>query len=83
MRKCIAAAHAILRRVPKGMGRVRRNVNGFSRAYDGFFAAKGGFDFAFEDGEGFLKVMPMRTRASAWRNQHIDKAIAAIGVVAR
>jgi hypothetical protein len=65
------------------MGRVRRDVDGFPRAHDGFFAAKSGLDFAFEDREGFLKVMPMRTWASAWRNHHIDKAIAAIGVVAR
>ena len=54
-----------------------------SPAHDGFSAAKGSLDFPFEDGEGFLKVTPMRTRGSVRRNQHVDKAIAAIGVVAR
>src|SRR5439155_22950705 len=65
------------------MGRVRRNANGFPRAHDGLLAAEVGFDLAFEDCERFLKVMPMRTWASARRNHHIDKAIASIGVMAR
>src|SRR6266480_5612744 len=69
--------------VLEGMWRVRWNVNGFPRAHDGLPAAEVGFDLAFEDREGFLKVMPMRAWPSARRNHHIDKAIAAIGVVAR
>jgi hypothetical protein len=51
-------------------------------SHDCFFAAKGGFDLAFEDGERFLEVVAMRRRAAAGRDVHVDKAITTVRVVA-
>ena len=47
-----------------------------------FFAAKGGFDFTFEDGKRFLEVMAMRRRAASRRDVHVNEAITAGGVIA-
>jgi hypothetical protein len=46
------------------------------------FAAKGGFNFTFEDGKRFLEVVAMRRRPAAWRNMHVDEAKTTVGVVA-
>src|SRR5437762_12872580 len=65
------------------MGRVRRNVNGFTGAHDRLLTAESSFDFAFENRKRLLEIVAVWPWASARRNQHIDQAIAAIGVVAR
>src|SRR5882757_4300174 len=74
---------SLFRSVSERARRIGGNVYGFTRAHDPLLTAESGFDLAFKDGEGFLKVVAVRTWASARRNQHIDQAIAAIGVVAR
>jgi hypothetical protein len=52
-------------------------------AHDGLFAAEGGFDLAFKDGERLLKIMSVGWRTAAGRDVHVDQAIATVGVVAR
>ena len=47
------------------------------------FAAEGELDLAFEDGEHLLEVVPVRRRAAAGRDVHVDQAVATSGVVAR
>src|SRR5882757_3785950 len=74
---------SLFRSVSERVRRIGGNVYGFTGAHDRLLTAETGFDLAFKDGEGFLKVVAVRTWASARRNQHINQAIAAIGVVAR
>ncbi len=64
------------------MRSVGRDVNSCRGSDDLLDAAKGGLDLSLEHGEGFLEVMPMRGRTSAWRDLHIDEAEAPRGVFA-
>ena len=64
-------------------GRVGGNVYGFTRAHDRLLTAESSFDLAFENRKRFLEIVSVRTWASAGRDEHINQAIAAIGVVAR
>ena len=67
----------------KVVGRVGGNVYGFTGAHDRLLTAEGSFDLAFKNRKRFFEVVAVRTWASARRDQHIDQAIATIGVVAR
>src|SRR6266480_6988701 len=63
---------SLFRSVSERVRRIGGNVYGFTGAHDRLLTAEGGFDLAFKDGEGFLKVVAVRTWASTRRNQHID-----------
>ena len=65
------------------MRRVRRDVDGLSGAHDRLFAAEGGFNLAFEEGEELLEIMPAGRRATAGRGVHVDQPVATVSIVAR
>ena len=69
------------RSVGEGMRRIGRDAEGLAGVNHRFFSAEGGFDLAFKDGEGFLEVVPMRRRAAAGRDVHIDETITAVGIM--
>ncbi len=69
--------------VGEGMRRVRRDAYSLAGVHGRFFSAEGGFNLAFQDGEGFLEVVPMRRWAAPGRNVHVDQAITAAGVGGR
>ncbi len=56
------------------------DVDGFSCLDGRFCATEGGFDFAFEDGEGLFEVVAVWGRASAGRDVHVDEAVFSGGV---
>ncbi len=68
------------RRVSKLMRGVGRNVDGGWGSHGLLDAAKGDFEFAFEHGECFVKVVAMWRWAAAGRHVHIDEAEAPGGV---
>ena len=72
----------LLSSVGEGMRRVGRDVEGRSCSHDQFFAAKRRFNFTFEDGKRFLKVVTMIRWATARRNVHVNEAITTVSVVA-
>src|SRR5205807_1447866 len=74
---------SLFRSVSERVWRVGGNVYGFTGAHDGLLTAEGSFDFAFENRKRLFEIVTVRTGAAARRDQHIDQAIAAIGVVAR
>ena len=75
--------HRVPGRVGEGMGRVGRDVDGFTLSHDFFFAPKAEFDLALENRERFLEIVAMRRRTAARRDVHVDQAITAICVFAR
>lgn len=68
--------------VSERVGRIGGNVYGFAASHDRLLTAEGSFDLAFENRKRLFKVVTVRTWASTRRDQHIDQAIATIGVVA-
>jgi len=64
------------------MRRVRGNTQRFAGPHRRFFAPEGGFDLAFEQGKGFLKVVAMGRRAAAGWDVHIDQAVSTVCVIA-
>jgi hypothetical protein len=50
---------------------------------NGGFATEGEFEFAFEQREHFLEIMPVRRWPATGRHQHVDQAIAPGGLRAR
>ena len=65
------------------MRRVGRDAQGLTCTHGRFFSAEGGFDLTFQEGEGFLEVVPMRRRTAPGRNMHVDEAIATVSIGAR
>ena len=57
--------------------------NGFASLHHYLCATEGCLDFAFEDGERLLEIVPVRRRAASGRNMHIDQAESACSIVAR
>ena len=62
------------------MRSVGGDVDGGSGVGGGFLAAKGQFDFAFEENEGLFVVVAMRAGSAAERDEHVDDAEAAVGL---
>jgi hypothetical protein len=54
------------------VGSVGRNVDRFASVGDGLVAAESGFDLAFEDDEGFFKVVAVGTGPAAGRHVHVS-----------
>jgi hypothetical protein len=52
--------------------RVGRDVDGLTGARDRLFAAEGGFNLAFENGERFLEIMSMGRRSTARQEGHLS-----------
>jgi hypothetical protein len=62
---------------------IRWDIYGFARSQHYLRATEGCLEFAFEDDERFLEIVPVRRGAASGRNMHIDQAELARGIVAR
>ena len=62
---------------------VRWDIYSLTRSKHHLRTTKGGLEFAFEDGECLLEIVPVRRRAALGRNMHIDQAELACSIVAR
>jgi hypothetical protein len=62
---------------------VCRDVDGGPSAHHRRLAAKGEFQFALQRREHLLEIMPMRGRAAAIGNKHLDKTTSPGGLSAR
>src|SRR5882724_1023127 len=62
---------------------VGRNIDYLAGPHRLLLAAKRGLDFAFQNRERLLKIVPMRRRAAAGRNVHVDQAVTPGGVLTR
>jgi hypothetical protein len=59
------------------------DMYGFARSHYRRWAAEGGLDFAFEDAERLLEIMPVSRRAASGRNMHVDEAESARSLFSR
>jgi len=70
-------------RVSKLVRGVGWDMYGLARPHHHRCAAEGGLDFAFEDAERLLEIVPVRRRAASGRNMHVDQAKSARGLFSR
>jgi hypothetical protein len=72
VRRCITAGFR--RSIVELMRRIRRDVHSVAAPHHRLLPAERRLDLAFQHNKSLFKIMPVRCRASAGRNMHIDDA---------
>ena len=62
---------------------VRWDIYGVARSEQQLRPTESCLEFAFQDGERLLEIVPVRRRTASGRNMHIDQAESSCSIVAR